>query len=49
MKTEMYKIFRKSSPRTGKKFDFRWVPRKQLAQHLAAGWMQGEKKKKNKK
>ena len=34
----MYKVYRKASPRTGRKFDMRFVPHRQLAQHLRAGW-----------
>lgn len=38
MKDDLVRVYRPSSPRTGRKSDMRWVPQKQLKKHLAAGW-----------
>jgi hypothetical protein len=39
MKKEMVKIYRRSSPRTGKDYDTRLILKKDLKIHLAKGWM----------
>lgn len=44
MSDDMIRIGRKSSPRTGREFDTKWVPRKKLNHHLAAGWTKVQKK-----
>ena len=44
MRNEMVRVYRRSSPRTGKDFDMRLVPNKQLKQHLRAGWSLRAKK-----
>jgi hypothetical protein len=38
MKKEMIRIYRKSSPRTGREYDVRSILAKNLKKHLAAGW-----------
>jgi hypothetical protein len=39
MKKEMVKIYRRSSPRTGKDYDTRLILKKDLKMHLARGWI----------
>jgi hypothetical protein len=38
MKKEMVKIYRRSSPRTGKDYDTRLILKSDLKTHLAGGW-----------
>ena len=39
MKKEMVKIYRRSSPRTGKDYDTRSILKTDLKMHLARGWI----------
>lgn len=45
MRSELIQLYRKASPRTGRGTEYRWVPRKQLKKHLAAGWKRKVEKK----